>query len=41
VKNKNAFIFSTSAVMGKKKVTNDHSALREILVSKGYNIPGV
>jgi flavodoxin len=33
-----AFIFSTSAMMGKDKVAKDHSALREILLSKGYII---
>lgn len=38
VKNKKAFIFSTSAIMGKEKVANDHSELREKLQSKGYII---
>ena len=33
-----AFIFSTSAMMGKEKVAEDHSALRDILQSKGYII---
>ena len=34
-----AFIFSTSGVAGtKRKMTNDHSALRKILLSKGYKI---
>ena len=34
-----AFIFSTAGVAGKeRKMTNDHSALREILLSKGYKI---
>ncbi len=33
-----AFIFSTSAIMGKEKVAKDHSRLREELVSKGYTI---
>jgi flavodoxin len=33
-----AFIFSTSAVMGKAKVAEDHSTLREKLQSKGYTI---
>jgi flavodoxin len=38
VNNKKAFIFSTSAIMGKEKVAKDHSALREKLELKGYNI---
>ncbi len=38
VDSKNAFIFSTAGMTSKKKLTKDHSALREILVSKGYNI---
>jgi len=38
VTNRNAFIFSTSAIMGKEKVANDHSMLREKLQSKGYII---
>ena len=38
VTNKNAFIFSTSAIMGKEKVAKDHSTLREELQSKGYVI---
>ena len=36
--NKKAFIFSTSAIMGKEKVAKDHKTLREILQSKGYII---
>jgi len=36
--NRKAFIFSTSAIMGRDKVAGDHSALREILRSKGYSI---
>lgn len=36
--NKKAFIFSTSAIMGDKKVLKDHLALREILAEKGYVI---
>jgi flavodoxin len=36
--NKKAFIFSTSAIMGKAKVAKDHSKLREKLESKGYMI---
>ena len=38
VNNKKAFIFSTSAIMGKEKVAEDHSQLREKLQSKGYII---
>ena len=38
VTNRNAFIFSTSAIMGKDKVAKDHSTLRENLQSKGYTI---
>ena len=34
------FIFSTSAIMGKTKVAEDHSALRKKLESKGYLIAG-
>jgi len=40
VSGKNAFIFSTSAVQGEKKVSKDHSALRRKLQSKGYDIVG-
>ena len=36
--NKKAFIFSTSAIMGKAKVAKDHSTLREKLQSRGYII---
>ena len=36
--NKKAFIFSTSAILGKNKVANDHKKLREKLQSKGYMI---
>jgi flavodoxin len=36
--NRKAFIFSTSAMMGKDKVAKDHSALREKLQFKGYKI---
>lgn len=36
VANKKAFIFSTSAIMGKNKVAKDHLMLREKLQSKGY-----
>ena len=38
VTNRNAFIFSTSAIMGEAKVAEDHSSLREKLQSKGYMI---
>lgn len=38
VQGKKAFIFSTSAILGEKKVKKDHAALREILLSKGYEI---
>jgi flavodoxin len=38
VTKKKAFIFSTSAIMGKDKVSKDHSTLREKLQSKGYVI---
>jgi flavodoxin len=38
VTSKKAFIFSTSAIMGKAKVAQDHSLLREKLQSKGYTI---
>jgi flavodoxin len=38
VNGKMAFIFSTSAIMGERKVAGDHSALREKLSGKGYRI---
>jgi len=38
VENTNAFIFSTSAIMGKDKVEKDHRTLREKLQSKRYTI---
>ncbi|HWR64326.1 MAG TPA: flavodoxin family protein, partial [Candidatus Thermoplasmatota archaeon] len=38
VTDKKAFIFSTSGITGEKKLTNDHSALRGKLKSKGYLI---
>ena len=38
VTNRKAFIFSTSAIMGKDKVAKDHSLLKEKLQSKGYVI---
>ena len=40
VKNKKAFIFSTSAIANKAKVAKDHSLLRKKLESKGYEIVG-
>jgi flavodoxin len=40
VKDKPAFIFSTSAIQGASKVYKDHSALREKLHAKGYAIIG-
>ncbi|MFX1507294.1 MAG: flavodoxin family protein [Promethearchaeota archaeon] len=36
--NRNAFIFSTSAMMDKDKVAKDHSVLRKKLQFKGYKI---
>jgi flavodoxin len=38
VDNKNAFIFSTAGLTGEKKLSKDHSTLREKLESKGYRI---
>jgi flavodoxin len=38
VDKKNAFIFSTAALTGEKKLAEDHSTLREKLESKGYTI---
>ena len=38
VTDKKAFIFSTSGMTGEKKLTKDHSELREKLQSKGYLI---
>jgi len=40
VENKMAFIFSTSAILEEKKMSRDHAALRDILISKGYDIVG-
>ena len=40
VDNKDAFIFSTAGVTGEKKLSKDHSALREKLEAKGYRIVG-
>jgi len=36
--NRKVFIFSTSAIMGERKVKKDHEALRNILKLKGYLI---
>ena len=36
VEGRRAFIFSTSAIMGKDKVAGDHKGVRERLTSKGY-----
>jgi len=38
VTDKKAFIFSTAGVTGEKKLTKDHSTLREKMEAKGYNI---
>ena len=38
VTNRKAFIISTSAIMGKDKVAQDHKLLRDRLLSKGYVI---
>lgn len=38
IKDKYAFIFSTSAIQGKDKVTKDHLCLRQKLENKGYII---
>ena len=38
INNKNAFLFSTAGVTGEKKLTKDHSTLREKLETKGYMI---
>jgi flavodoxin len=38
VSDRRAFIFSTSAILGKDKVAKDHSTLREKLQSKGFVI---
>ncbi len=37
-KGKRVFLFSTSAINNERKVSNDHSALREKLRSKGYKV---
>lgn len=38
VDNRDAFIFSTAGVTGEKKLSKDHSTLREKLEAKGYRI---
>lgn len=38
VDGKQSFIFSTSAVMGEKKVRKDHTCLRDKLLSKGFYV---
>ena len=38
--NKNAFIFSTSAIYSEKKMLKDHNSLRSILQNKGFKIVG-
>ena len=38
VTNKNAFIFSTSAIISQKKIKKDHKLLRDKLQAKGYII---
>ncbi len=38
VENQKAFIFSTGAIVGEKKMARDHTALRKILLAKGYRI---
>ena len=40
VKDKNCYIFSTSAMQGKVKVEKDHLELRTILKAKGYSVIG-
>ena len=40
IKNKKAFIFSTSGVYSDKKLIKDHKALRTILEKKGFKIIG-
>ena len=40
VEGKIAFVFSTSAIANEKKAYKDHSALRDILLSKGYQVIG-
>ena len=40
VKNKNAFIFSTSGIYSERKMHKDHKFLRDILQNKGFKIAG-
>ena len=40
VNSKKCYIFSTSAIQGEQKVWKDHTALRTMLVSKGYDVIG-
>ena len=40
VNSKKCFVFSTSTLQGNDKVEKDHSLLKKILISKGYNIIG-
>ena len=40
IRGKKCFVFSTSAVQGENKVKKDHSQLRGILKTKGYDILG-
>jgi flavodoxin len=40
VDNTKCFVFSTSAIQGEEKVKKDHTRLRNILLSKGYEIIG-
>ena len=40
MRGKKCFIFSTSAIQGEDKVKKDHSQLRRILTTKGYDILG-
>ena len=38
VRNKKAFIFSTSGIYERNKMLKDHKTLRDILISRGYRI---
>ena len=38
MKNKKAFIFSTSAIYSERKMYKDHEALRNVLQNKGFEI---
>lgn len=40
VNKKKCYIFSTSAIQGEKKVDKDHTCLRKLLQSKGYEVIG-